>query len=85
MSRVDLECVCCEKLSSRFALAARRSRRKWLCPAPENWSISLRVLKNVRGPVKGMAAAKKYSVGQIVAKLREHEKLQGQGLTIPHW
>jgi len=56
-----------------------------LCPAPENWSISLRVLKNVRGPVKGMAAAKKYSVGQIVAKLREHEKLQGQGLTIPHW
>lgn len=30
-----------------------------------------------------MAAAKKYSVEQIVAKLREHEKLQGQGLTIP--
>src|SRR5258708_39692530 len=27
--------------------------------------------------------AKKYSVEQIVAKLREHEKLQGQGLTIP--
>jgi hypothetical protein len=25
--------------------------------------------------------AKKYSVEQIVAKLREHEKLQGQGLT----
>jgi hypothetical protein len=30
-----------------------------------------------------MAAAKKYSVEQIVAKLREREKLQGQGLTIP--
>lgn len=30
-----------------------------------------------------MAAAKKYSPEQIVAKLREHEKLQGQGLTIP--
>jgi transposase-like protein len=30
-----------------------------------------------------MAAAKRYSVEQIVAKLREHEKLQGQGLTIP--
>lgn len=27
-----------------------------------------------------MAAAKKYSVEQIVAKLREHEKLQGQGV-----
>jgi hypothetical protein len=27
--------------------------------------------------------AKKYSVEQIIAKLREHEKLQGQGLTIP--
>jgi hypothetical protein len=27
--------------------------------------------------------AKKYSVEQIVAKLREHEKLQGQGLAIP--
>ena len=27
--------------------------------------------------------AKRYSVEQIVAKLREHEKLQGQGLTIP--
>jgi transposase len=27
--------------------------------------------------------AKKYSVEQIVAKLREAEKLQGQGLTIP--
>ena len=30
-----------------------------------------------------MAAAKKYSVERIIAKLREHEKLQGQGLTIP--
>lgn len=30
-----------------------------------------------------MAAAKKYTPEQIVAKLREHEKLQGQGLTIP--
>jgi transposase-like protein len=30
-----------------------------------------------------MAAAKRYSPEQIVAKLREHEKLQGQGLTIP--
>jgi putative transposase len=30
-----------------------------------------------------MAAAKQYSPEQIVAKLREHEKLQGQGLTIP--
>ncbi len=30
-----------------------------------------------------MAAAKRYSAEQIVAKLREHEKLQGQGLTIP--
>jgi putative transposase len=28
-------------------------------------------------------ANKKYSVEQIIAKLREHEKLQGQGLTIP--
>ena len=27
--------------------------------------------------------AKRYSVEQIVAKLREHEKLQGQGLSIP--
>jgi len=27
--------------------------------------------------------AKRYSVEQIVAKLREMEKLQGQGLTIP--
>ena len=26
--------------------------------------------------------AKKYSVEQIIAKLREHEKLQGQGLTV---
>jgi transposase len=30
-----------------------------------------------------MAAAKKYSVEQIIAKLREVEKLQGQGLSIP--
>ena len=30
-----------------------------------------------------MAAAKRYSAEQIVAKLREHEKLQAQGLTIP--
>ena len=30
-----------------------------------------------------MAAARRYSPEQIVAKLREHEKLQGQGLTIP--
>lgn len=30
-----------------------------------------------------MASAKRYSAEQIVAKLREHEKLQGQGLTIP--
>ena len=30
-----------------------------------------------------MAAAKRFTVEQIVAKLREHEKLQGQGLTIP--
>ena len=30
-----------------------------------------------------MAAAKRYTPEQIVAKLREHEKLQGQGLTIP--
>lgn len=30
-----------------------------------------------------MGAAKRYSPEQIVAKLREHEKLQGQGLTIP--
>jgi putative transposase len=30
-----------------------------------------------------MASAKRYSPEQIVAKLREHEKLQGQGLTIP--
>ena len=28
-------------------------------------------------------ASKRYSVEQIVAKLREAEKLQGQGLTIP--
>jgi len=27
--------------------------------------------------------ATKYSVEQIVAKLREHDKLQGQGLPIP--
>ncbi len=26
--------------------------------------------------------ARKYSVEQIIAKLREHEKLQGQGLTV---
>ena len=30
-----------------------------------------------------MAAAKRYSPEQIVAKLREYEKLQGQGLMIP--
>ncbi len=30
-----------------------------------------------------MASAKRYSPEQIVAKLREHEKLQGQGMTIP--
>ena len=30
-----------------------------------------------------MAAAKRYTKEQIVAKLREAEKLQGQGLTIP--
>jgi putative transposase len=30
-----------------------------------------------------MARAKRYSPERIVAKLREHEKLQGQGLTIP--
>ena len=30
-----------------------------------------------------MMPNKKYSVEQIIAKLREHEKLQGQGLTIP--
>lgn len=30
-----------------------------------------------------MARAKRYTAEQIVAKLREHEKLQGQGLTIP--
>jgi transposase-like protein len=30
-----------------------------------------------------MAAAKRYSPEQIVAKLREAEKLQGQGMTIP--
>src|SRR5438270_13447145 len=30
-----------------------------------------------------MARAKRYSAEQIVAKLREHERLQGQGLTIP--
>jgi transposase-like protein len=30
-----------------------------------------------------MARSKRYSVEQIVAKLREMERLQGQGLTIP--
>ena len=30
-----------------------------------------------------MAAAKRYTAEQIVAKLREAEKLQGQGMTIP--
>lgn len=30
-----------------------------------------------------MAAAKRYTTEQIVAKLREAEKLQGQGMTIP--
>jgi hypothetical protein len=30
-----------------------------------------------------MARAKRYTPEQIVAKLREHERLQGQGLTIP--
>lgn len=30
-----------------------------------------------------MPAAKRYTAEQIVAKLREAEKLQGQGLTIP--
>ena len=30
-----------------------------------------------------MAAAKRYSAEQIVAKLREAEKLQAQGMTIP--
>ena len=30
-----------------------------------------------------MVPAKRFSVEQIVAKLREAEKLQGQGMTIP--
>jgi putative transposase len=30
-----------------------------------------------------MARATRYTPEQIVAKLREHEKLQAQGLTIP--
>jgi len=30
-----------------------------------------------------MPRAKRYSAEQIVAKLRQHEKLQAQGLTIP--
>ena len=30
-----------------------------------------------------MARSKRYSVEQIMAKLREMERLQGQGLTIP--
>ncbi|GAC1603416.1 MAG: hypothetical protein NVS3B21_31990 [Acidimicrobiales bacterium] len=30
-----------------------------------------------------MAAAKRFTTEQIVAKLREMEKLQGQGLSIP--
>lgn len=30
-----------------------------------------------------MSRAKRYTPEQIVAKLREHEKLQAQGLTIP--
>ncbi len=30
-----------------------------------------------------MPAAKRYTTEQIVAKLREAEKLQGQGMTIP--
>jgi putative transposase len=30
-----------------------------------------------------MAAAKRFAAEQIVAKLREAEKLQGQGATIP--
>jgi putative transposase len=30
-----------------------------------------------------MGRAARYTPEQIVAKLREHEKLQGQGLTIP--
>jgi transposase len=30
-----------------------------------------------------VAAAKRYTAEQIVAKLREAEKLQGQGMTIP--
>jgi hypothetical protein len=30
-----------------------------------------------------VAAAKRYPVEQVVAKLREAEKLQGQGMTIP--
>lgn len=30
-----------------------------------------------------MARAKRYSPEQIVAKLREHEKMQAHGLTIP--
>ena len=31
-----------------------------------------------------MARAKRYTPEQIVAKLREHEKLQAQGLTKSH-
>jgi transposase-like protein len=30
-----------------------------------------------------MAAAKRFTIEQIVAKLREAERLQGQGATIP--
>jgi putative transposase len=37
----------------------------------------------MRVQLEGSDAARRYSVEQIVAKLREAEKLQGQGMTIP--
>ena len=51
---------------------------------PLTGPISQRVLGNVRDQMADLVPARKYTVEQIVANLREHEKLQGQGLTILH-
>ena len=51
---------------------------------PSIWSRACGwVLWLLRARLGVVMPAKRYSVEQIVAKLREAEKLQGQGLTIP--
>lgn len=53
-------------------------------PPKETGPFSGRVLEQREEPDgKGLMPAKKYSVAQIVAKLREHDQLQGQAIDNP--